>query len=650
MKKSVLISILVFSVSLLTAVVVDIFTSEFDSSPTTQTVSYNPEVDLARSPYGKALLSLHSLMAATEPKQVRKELAQVDAQHPGSISPLESAYRTLILQYLAKQEKDLVLLTQYTNALRHIAKEHEFGWLEASLAIDDAISYAKKGQVEAGIKTALEAISLAQNSNALYLLPKAYNTAGVLSNLSNQLIDAQRYFMQGISVAEQLPPNLYTSKTYNNLGLLYLHIEKWQKALEYIQQSKQLYYESGLFDNYLMNVLLLNEAYVYNRLGNTKASKQAYESSQQYYEPSDAGTRQNLMNLKGEAELALLLDDLSHALASSEKCIHTPNAQSFPVEYGQCWLLKSKTLSALQLHSESLDSVERSINIFRSIEHSRWLIRAYKQKAQAHENLGEPLIALTTYKTFYTQEKQQLLGKVYDLEHAFATRQIEQERDLLNIQNQLANVQLSKETLRFQVACIAVIIAILALAFALRQTVSVHSKNVELENLSNIDQLTGLHNRRYYLQQLKLCSHINRRTQYRIVLFDLDHFKSVNDQHGHDIGDEVLVETAERLRQFIAQSELLIRWGGEEFLMLLKDDAHLPTRIEAIREAISRDDFPTLAGGLKVTTSIGVSQPASPLLLRANDEFFRNADKNLYEAKRSGRNRAVFSIDDEERD
>lgn len=648
MKKSVLISILIFCLSLLFAVVVDILNSEVNSESSSIPTSYNPEIELSSSSYGKALLSLHSLMSATDPKQVRKELAIIDAQYLESASPLESVYRTLILQYVAKHEKDAQTFERYTADLRDLAKKHQFDWLTASLMIDDAIDFAEKGQVLPGIEAVLKSITMAKNSHALYLLPKAYNTAGVLSNLSNQLIDAQRYFMQGISISKELPANLYTSKTYNNLGLLYLHIEKWQKALEYLQQSKQLYYESGLFDNHLMNVLLLNEAYIYNRLGNIEAAKQAYLSSQQYYEPSDADTRQNLMNLKGKAELALLLGELDNALVSSEQCINTPGSENYPVEHGQCWLLKSKALSALNQPPQALDSVEQAIAAFKTIEHSRWLIRAYKQKAQAYEDLGKPLMALTTYKTFYTEEKQQLLGKVYDLEHAFATRQIKQERDLLNVQNQLTKVQLSKETLRFQVACIAVIIATLALVFVIKQTFSVHSKNVELENLSNIDQLTGLHNRRYYIQQLKLCSHINRRVQYRIVLFDLDHFKSVNDQHGHDVGDEVLVETAERLRQFTAQSELLIRWGGEEFLMLLKDENDLPNRVEAILNAINHRAFSTLAGDLKVTTSIGVSQPASPLNLRANDEFFRNADKSLYEAKRSGRNRAVFSTQSEQ--
>ncbi len=648
MKRSVLISVIMLSLSLLTAVIFDIVTSKFDVNTASQSSSYSPANELSASPNGKALLSLHSLMSATPPRQLRKELDVIDKQFSDSISPLESVYRTFILQYIAKQENDDLRFEQHTDDLRYTAEKHQFVWLSAQLAIDDSVNYAKKGQVQLGLDTVLKAIELAQESNALYLLPKAYNTAGVLSNLSNQLIDAQRYFLLGISISKQLPPNLYTSKTYNNLGLLYLHIERWGKALEYIQKSKQLYYESGLFDENLMNVLLLNEAYIYNRLGDKESAKKTYLLSQQYYEEESADTRQQLMNLKGQAELELLLGETDKVLISSQTCINTPKSEKYPVEYGQCWLLQSKALFELKLFSQALESVEQTIAVFKKIDHSRWLIRAYQQKALTHESLGDLSVALETYKTFYTQEKQQLLGKVYDLEHAFATRQIEQERDLLNIQNQLTNVQLSKETLRFQVACITVIIATLALVFALKQTLSVHSKNIELENLSNIDQLTELHNRRYYLQQLKLCSHINRRTQYRIVLFDLDHFKSINDQHGHNVGDEVLVETAERLKQCVKPFELLIRWGGEEFLMLLKDESGLPDRVKSICHTISQNAFRTSAGELNITTSIGVSQSASPLNLRSNDEFFRNADKSLYEAKRSGRNRAIFSTDDDQ--
>lgn len=180
------------------------------------------------------------------------------------------------------------------------------------------------------------------------------------------------------------------------------------------------------------------------------------------------------------------------------------------------------------------------------------------------------------------------------------------------------------------------------LLLVVRQVVKIRKTNKELETLSYIDTLTGLYNRRYYYQQLTQCNAINAKNKYRIILFDIDNFKLVNDQYGHDIGDEVLVEMSNRISLSLLDKELLTRWGGEEFLALLEDNEQLISRVEAIRKTISEQPFLTKAGELPITSSIGVSFSALPSEIDGNDDYFRKADKNLYEAKRSGKNKAIF--------
>ena len=137
-------------------------------------------------------------------------------------------------------------------------------------------------------------------------------------------------------------------------------------------------------------------------------------------------------------------------------------------------------------------------------------------------------------------------------------------------------------------------------------------------------------------------------------MVDLDHFKEVNDRHGHAAGDAVLVQMQERLREVFRESDYLIRWGGEEFLVLARathrDDAKVVA--ERIRRAVADRDF-ILSDGTQLTKtcSIGFAcfpfVPAEPRLLSWS-EVVELADQGLYLVKRSGRNAwaAVYSTPD----
>jgi diguanylate cyclase (GGDEF)-like protein len=128
-------------------------------------------------------------------------------------------------------------------------------------------------------------------------------------------------------------------------------------------------------------------------------------------------------------------------------------------------------------------------------------------------------------------------------------------------------------------------------------------------------------------------------------MFDVDHFKQVNDRHGHPVGDQVIVAVARRLAAATRKTDLLGRYGGEEFVILLPDTAHDGARIlaERIRAGLADRPIDTDAGPLPVTASIGLAQwepdDTEPGTLLAR------ADEALYRAKQSGRNRVVHYSD-----
>jgi diguanylate cyclase (GGDEF)-like protein len=165
-----------------------------------------------------------------------------------------------------------------------------------------------------------------------------------------------------------------------------------------------------------------------------------------------------------------------------------------------------------------------------------------------------------------------------------------------------------------------------------------------LKRISESDPLTLLHNRRFVQENLP--EEIRRAGHHHAPLaaamIDLDHFKLVNDHHGHEVGDEVLVEAAERIRRACRQSDLVARWGGEEFLIIFPQTSLRQAAIvaERIRRSIADSPFATSAGPVQVTASLGAATRQRGEEART---LIRRADQAMYQAKRGGRNRVFMA-------
>lgn len=161
--------------------------------------------------------------------------------------------------------------------------------------------------------------------------------------------------------------------------------------------------------------------------------------------------------------------------------------------------------------------------------------------------------------------------------------------------------------------------------------------------LSVIDQLTGLHNRRYMNGQLEqfMQRAVRGNQPLSLMMTDIDHFKAVNDTHGHQAGDDVLREIGKRLRANVRPTDVVCRTGGEEFVVLMPNTPGdlACAAAERIRKAVAAAEFPVLGGtkDLRITVSAGVStlQGAGDTI----DDLMHRADTALYQAKTGGRNR-----------
>jgi diguanylate cyclase (GGDEF)-like protein/PAS domain S-box-containing protein len=158
-------------------------------------------------------------------------------------------------------------------------------------------------------------------------------------------------------------------------------------------------------------------------------------------------------------------------------------------------------------------------------------------------------------------------------------------------------------------------------------------------NMAQHDHLTNIYNRKHFDEMLEL--ELSRFKRYgekgSLIMFDIDHFKKVNDSYGHDLGDEVLKSVTKRVQGMLRESDIFARWGGEEFVLLLPhtDYQGACEKAEALRISISKLAI-TKVG--HITCSFGVADLREE---ESKESLFKRLDRALYRAKREGRNRTV---------
>lgn len=170
-------------------------------------------------------------------------------------------------------------------------------------------------------------------------------------------------------------------------------------------------------------------------------------------------------------------------------------------------------------------------------------------------------------------------------------------------------------------------------------TKELEEKIAEVTKLSETDQLTKIYNRVKFVNELE--KEINRSERYQtklsLIMFDIDHFKAVNDKYGHDIGDETLIKLTEVVSKTVRDTDVFARWGGEEF-MVLAPQTGLEEAIrlaERIRKNIAEKEIKQVG---HVTCSFGVTE------FKATDDFdkfTKRVDEALYQAKENGRNQVI---------
>ncbi len=194
------------------------------------------------------------------------------------------------------------------------------------------------------------------------------------------------------------------------------------------------------------------------------------------------------------------------------------------------------------------------------------------------------------------------------------------------------------------VLCTALILGISALLLTI--LLSTNRTQAELLEMGQSDLLTGMLNKKSTEEMIQQWLDCEQRIGLQaFVMIDIDHFKEVNDTYGHAVGDEILREVSNIIRQEFREGDVIGRLGGDEFCILMKNivsDTNAIAKVKTLHESIRTHSFPSLGEDGRVTCSIGVS--FAPMYGNSFDELYHTADQALYKTKKGGRD--GFSIYD----
>ncbi|MEZ9321935.1 diguanylate cyclase [Vibrio sp. 10N.286.51.E5] len=608
---------------------------------------YSPEKELSLSQYGSALFDILDVSRG-DPNLASQQLEALQAKFPDQDKAIYRAYELMILSNLAQHKLDTEAVSEYVRQIKALAQHEHMGWLKAQSLVELAIEYISKGELAESEIQIRAAIDIAESLHYEELLIKAYNTAGVINNIRNDFPEAQYFFHKGLDLGKKYPHHIYNSKLVSNMALLYIYLEDWPKALKLIKRAKKLYYKSGLLEASTIGVLHVNESFAYLRSGDLVKGREAYQSAAKL-NGDNVSERYKIILLKAESDVLLAEKNFESARQVANLCLRYPGVDKYTLQLGQCYLNRALANIGLNRDNFVFADLKRSSAMFDVVGTRSWKVLGLRTLAEYYDSRGDSENALRYFKLYYKGNKALLFDKrqsdIFLLEQDFATASLAQENELLNAEKELGELTLDKQQLRNRIVVALGIMVMISATLLLIRLRSIQKTNKELLKQSTRCELTGLYNRRYLEQRLtQPMPHHLSSFGYTLAILDLDRFKQVNDTYGHDIGDQVLVEVAKRLEKILSTNDVVARWGGEEFVLLLAGNQDPNKELKLIRQAIADRAIETHSGPLELTTSIGATTHLTEQQLnsRTYKKHLKSADDALYQAKQSGRNKVVI--------
>lgn len=501
------------------------------------------------------------------------------------------------------------------NLVRELAKLHLFS----------AEYKASSDIIKTYLSIADESIDPQLYFDLYYNLGVAYTRQGMQPEAVDTMLNLLSHYQ---NKQQPVPTRLYLG-----LGGIYYNMQMLDKAIDYTQIALDQVSE----DNPMRPTLLSNISAMYierkDFVSGEAALKEALASK--VIEPNRLRSilinyGSMLIHLERFAEALDILDQALKVLAE------TNDKEGVPVtlkNIGQAHMM-------LGNFDQAKGYLQQAYDLFLQYDERQKRLELYPVLIENFEHLGETDQALKymhEYKelsdTFMDADAQE---RINNSATAFELEKKEKELALLNLERaQQEKDEQFKTTIFVSLMVIgSIIIGFIIIAYRIKAKAL-----VEVTNLSRRDPLTGIYNRRAITEFVddEIVRSQRNDTDFGLLLLDLDHFKAINDTHGHECGDQALVHATNTFKSVLRQQDQLARWGGEEFIIVLPaiDPQGLAIVAEKVRAALEKS--PLLCGGrnIRITASGGACMFAQHQNLHA---CMIAIDEALYKAKEDGRN------------
>jgi diguanylate cyclase (GGDEF)-like protein len=574
--------------------------------------------------------------------------------------PIRRDYLSTLMDIQVDAAKMEAVETSVTNLLKlALANNDNSGVVLATAKSAHIMVLSGKTEAALAQLLAVEAIAL-QTADARALW-HFYSTLGSAQLTMGRFEVALESTLKSLQVAKDYPKQARTLhlRSLNLLCKVYMAMTNWDKALQVIEEGLVVADEVG--SRKLQGTLYLNQGATLANLGRPKASVEAYEKALRIGQ--DAG----LIGLQGTA-----LNNIGDSYLISK---NYPKAEVFARqamvkfkeagEMGGVATAKSNVGFALMGQGKTRDG---ATEVRAAIQFSQEAGATTDQEAilgelgRMYEQAGLYREAVATIR-----EQQALTVQLFraDREKSVATLQAQfdavqrqKQLELLARENSLKDAEISNQRLQNTVTLLGAVVTVMGgiFVFFLYRRVRKSNRllreaNRQLEFHSVRDPMTGLFNRRSFLELMGKRSAGSGKTRREddspdgLMILDIDHFKNINDTMGHAGGDVVLVEVAKRLRSTVRDTDMVMRWGGEEFLIYSpKSNAeHLKSLAIRVLKVVAetpiavgeRDMTITVTGGFLSLPFSGLSETDCNW-----EKAMQIADMALYLGKVNGRNRA----------
>ncbi len=504
-------------------------------------------------------------------------------------------------------------------------------------------AYQNMGQYDKAEEYILDALGTAEKLDLKHNIGAGYNHLATIYYKKANYPKALEYYMKALEIFEALDLEEELLNVYTNIGVIHYQTKDYDRALEYYDKALTL---ARKRDDTNMEMMVLNniagvyharEDYVSSISYMREIVKIAKQMKNFYLEEvflTNIGMLSSKLGKYDEAEQAL-----TRALELTKISQNKTNTTEILINLGSLYEKQGK-------YAASLDFYQRAEEIALPLNDYNLFNTLYSKKSELYEAMGQPEKALENYKLYksysdslFNEKKSTIIN---ELQEKYETATQEQEiAKLKQTQEEKENQLLRSRHLRIILIIITLAILIILIILYVMYQIKLNA-NKKLDKLARFDYLTRVYNRRAI--QENLAYHIQyferSKTPFVVMMFDLDNLKYINDHSGHAAGDYVLQKLTTTISNNIRKLDILGRWGGDEFIVILPFTNIQGAKVlgDKLREVVRDEDFIYNGKRIQVSITIGLAEYTGN---ETAMEIINRADEVLLLGKKDGKDQVV---------